>query len=80
MKVISCRIPDQLYNIIKDEIKRLNISNTEFFRMILINYFKQYDTTNVYAQTGYVYRDSNKETIKDIEKHVRMLRRHDIKD
>ena len=40
LKTIGCKIPAELYQIIKDEISKMGKTNSEFLRMLINNYFK----------------------------------------
>jgi hypothetical protein len=42
LKTIGCKIPAKLYFKINDELDRMGKTKSEFIRMLIDNYFKDY--------------------------------------
>jgi hypothetical protein len=72
MKVISCRISDEVFYKVQYELKNLNMNSSDFIRMLLNNYF--------IGRLHYVKGHIEQDTIEDIEIYVDTLRRFENKD
>ena len=42
VKTVGCKISDELYQIIRNEISKMGKTNSEFLRMLINNYFKDH--------------------------------------
>lgn len=47
VKTFGCKISDELYQIIKNEIGKIGINNSDFLRMLINNYFKDHKSIGI---------------------------------
>lgn len=47
VKPVGCKISDELYQIIENEVSKIGITKSNFFRMLINNYFKDHKIVGI---------------------------------